>query len=237
MTDHVPLDYPRRDLTGRSLPLMRPTDLADELGIDSRQLRGWLRDTYIRPATEKGTGWVLNADQVAAARARFAGRTPRRLAPATAERPAPAQVDGRDWFWEGNVVTAVVRYLKEGGWRIEWVSDTATKEQGDDIRATKDERTLRVEVKGWPTVGYADPARASETKRTRPSTQAGHWYSQALLHVVRDLGRHPNDLVAIALPDWPRFRNLVTETEGPLRRLGVSVLFVREDGSVERRIG
>ena len=94
-----------------------------------------------------------------------------------------------------------------------------------------------MEVKGWPTVGYADPARASETKRTRPSTQAAHWYSQALLHVVRDLGKYPDDLVAIALPDWPRFRNLVGETEAPLRRLGVSVLFVREDGSVERRIG
>jgi hypothetical protein len=58
-----------------------------------------------------------------------------------------------------------------------------------------------------------------------------------LLHVVRDLGKYPDDLVAIALPDWPRFRNLVSETEAPLRRLGVWVLFVREDGLVERRIG
>ena len=216
---------------------MRPNDLADELGIDGRQLRGWLRDAYPRPTTERGAGWVLTADQVAAARERFAGRVPRRPGIATAERTAPAQVDGRDWFWEGNVVAAVVRYLKAEGWRIEWVSDTATKEQGDDIRATKDARTLRVEVKGWPTVGYADPARASETKRTRPSTQAAHWYSQALLHVVRDLGKYPDDIVAIALPDWPRFGNLVSETEAPLRRLGVSVLFVGEDGSVERRIG
>jgi hypothetical protein len=155
----------------------------------------------------------------------------------TPERPAPTLIEGRDWFWEGNVVAAVVRHLKADGWRIEWISDTATKEQGDDIRATKDARTLRVEVKGWPTIGYADPARANERKRTRPSTQAGHWYSQALLHVVRDLQKHPNDLVAIALPDWPRFRNLVNETEAPVRKLGVSVLFVREDESVECRIG
>jgi hypothetical protein len=215
---------------------MRPNDLADELGIDARQLRGWLRDVYPRPASERGAGWVLTMDQVAAVRTRFAGRATRRPRAAIGERPAPALVDGRDWFWEGNVVAAVVRYLNADGWRIGWVSDTATKEQGDDIRATKDGRTLRVEVKGWPTVGYADPARASETKRTRPSTQAGHWYSQALLHVVRDLGKHPKDLVAIALPDWPRFRNLVSETEAPLRQLGISVLFVRDDGSVERRI-
>jgi len=35
----------------RSLRLMRPNDLADELGIDGRQLRGWLRDMYPRPAS------------------------------------------------------------------------------------------------------------------------------------------------------------------------------------------
>ena len=130
-----------------------------------------------------------------------------------------------------------MKYLKTEGWTIECVSDTATKEQGDDIRATKDGRTLRVEVKGWPTIGYGDPSRAAETKRTRPSTQAGHWYSQALLHVIRDLGKHPDDMVAIALPDWPRFRNLVADTEGSLRRLGVTVLFVAEDGSIDGRIG
>jgi hypothetical protein len=215
---------------------MRPNDLAEELGIDGRQLRGWLRDVYPRPATERGAGWVLTVEQIAAARARFAGGSTRRSGAVTREHPPAAQIDGRDWFWEGNVVAAIVRFLRAEGWRVEWISDTATKEQGDDIRAIRDGRTLRVEVKGWPTIGYADPARAAEVKRTRPSTQAGHWYSQALLHVVRDLGKHPGDLVAIALPDWPRFRNLVAETEAPLRQLGVSVLFVREDGSVERRI-
>jgi hypothetical protein len=31
---------------------------------------------------------------------------------------------------------------------------------------------------------YANPSRTSETKRAKPSTQAGHWYSQALLRGV-----------------------------------------------------
>jgi hypothetical protein len=96
---------------------------------------------------------------------------------------------------------------------------------------------LRVEVKGWPTKGrYADPARAGEIKRTQPSTQAGHWFSQALLHVMRDLGRHRGDLVAIGLPDWPRVRSLLVDVEQPLRRLGVGVYLVGEDGSVEARL-
>lgn len=212
---------------------MRPNDLADELGVDSRQLRGWLRNAYPRAEDERGSSWELTAMQVTAARARFASRAPRHTsAPIT-----PAQIDGRDWFWEGNVVRSVVRYLKAEGWKVEHVSDTASKEQGDDIRATREGRTLRVEMKGWPTEGYANKSRAGEKKRTRPTTQAPHWYSQALLHVIGDLGKHPADLVAIALPDWPTFRRLVDRTETSLKRLGVALLFVDTSGKVERRLG
>lgn len=141
-----------------------------------------------------------------------------------------------DWFWEGNVQAAIVRRLTASGWRIETVADTAIKAHGDDIRASRDGRVLRVEVKGWPTKGYADPPHANEIKRTRPSTEAAHWFSQALLRVTGDLGRHPDDLVAIALPDGPRFRTLVSETEDALRRLGVGLLFVLPDHSVEERL-
>ena len=43
--------------------------------------------------------------------------------------------------------------------------------------------------------------------------------------------------MAIALPDQGRFRDLVAETEAPLHRLRVAVLFVTVDGKVEGRIG
>jgi hypothetical protein len=220
---------------------VRPEDLAAELGINGRTLRGWLRLTYPRGASERGSSWDLTAAQVAAARSRWSGRSARSagLAAASVSRPITLAGDGgRDWFWEGNVQDALVRRLKRNGWKIEWTSDPATKEQGDDIRASKDGRTLRVEVKGWPTKGrYSDPARATEVKRTQPSTQAGHWYSQAVLRVLRDLGRHRGDLVAIGLPDWLRFRHLVDDTELALKRLGVAVWFVNEKGEVEVRLG
>src|SRR5689334_13926085 len=99
---------------------MRPNDLAEELGIDGRQLRGWLREAYPRRASERGASWELTEEQVLAARARFAGRARSRPGAATVVRRAPAQVDGRDWIWEGNVVVAVVRYLESDGWRILW---------------------------------------------------------------------------------------------------------------------
>lgn len=73
--------------------------------------------------------------------------------------------------------------LAADGWRILSVANTATKEHGIDVIASRDGQTVGIEVKGFPSRGYADPARANEVKRTSPSTQAGHWYSQAVLAV------------------------------------------------------
>lgn len=217
----------------------RPAELAAELGVTGLALRNWLRMTYPRSPHERGASWSLTPKQVAAARAYFGGPRRVRTVPlstsgsATSPPVAGSTQAQAEWFWEGHVQAAVVRHLAADGWRIETVADTASKATGDDVRASKDGRTLRVEVKGYPSEGYADPRRASERKRARPSNQAGHWYAQALLRVLRDLGRHPADLVAIALPEWPRFRDLIADTERPLRLLGVGLLVVLQDGSVE----
>lgn len=222
---------------------MRPNDLAQQIGVTGLQLRNFLRAAYPRDKSMHGAAWFLTDDQIAAVRLYFAGASRRYVARAAAIKPPapsataePAVTRARDWFWEGSVQAVLVRYLEAEGWTIEATANTAIKEPGDDIRASKGGRVLRVEVKGWPTKGYADPARASEIKRTSPSTQAAHWFSQAILHVMRDLGRHPKDLVAIGLPDWPRFRALLVDTEAPLRRLGVGVFLVSKDGLVETRL-
>ena len=90
-----------------------------------------------------------------------------------------------DWFWEGNVVDALALGLEEKGWTILSKANTRTKQQGVDIRASKDGRILLVEVKGYPSKEYRDPRRASEQKRTNPTNQAQQWYSHALLKAVR----------------------------------------------------
>jgi hypothetical protein len=141
-----------------------------------------------------------------------------------------------DAVHEGAVVDAVVRYLGRSGWAIRAVADAARRERGDDIRAERDGRTLVVEAKGYPSRKYADARRAAEHKPTHPSLQAKHWLSNALLTVLHTLGRRPDVLVAIALPDILRYRNLVDEMEPPLRRLGVGVLFVGSDGEVVERL-
>ena len=100
---------------------------------------------------------------------------PRRPAAALTRPPrlsAPAPI-GEEWHTEANVQAFLVTALVSDGWRILSVANTATKEHGIDVIAARDGQTVGVEVKGFPSRGYADPTRSSEVKRTSPSTQAG----------------------------------------------------------------
>ena len=112
-------------------------------------------------------------------------------------------------------------------------ADTQSKARGVDLHAVKDAHMLLVEAKGYPSAQYRDPARAHETKPTNPTNQAQHWDTHALLKALRLQGTYPEAQVALALPDFPRYRTLFAETRGGLERLGIAVLFVRESGEVD----
>lgn len=129
---------------------------------------------------------------------------------------------------------SLVTALAGAGWRILSVANTATKEHGIDVIASRDGQTVGIEVKGFPSRGYADPARAGEVKRTSPSTQAGHWYSQAVLAAMRLRGKEPTWHSVIALPDFPRYRDLHAETAGSLAAAQIQVWWVDEAGAVHR---
>ena len=137
-----------------------------------------------------------------------------------------------DWFWEGNVVNSLAHYLIGKGWTIEGRADTHTKEQGIDLKASKNGTSLLIEAKGYPSTGYRDNRRAGELKSTPPSSQAQHWYSHALLKALRLQTTHPNAKVALAFPDFPRYRNLFEETKKGLGKLGLAVLMVSKAGEV-----
>src|SRR5262249_30226688 len=138
-----------------------------------------------------------------------------------------------EWHTESNVQASLVTALVTAGWRIISVANTATKEHGVDVIASRDDQTLGIEVKGFPSQRYADPARANEVKPTRPSTQAGHWYAQAVLAAMRLRGKEPSWRNVIALPDYSRYRALYAETSGSLAAAGIEVWWVNEGGSVD----
>ncbi|MEV4260561.1 hypothetical protein [Kribbella sp. NPDC049584] len=148
--------------------------------------------------------------------------------------PREAPETSAEWHTEANIQASLVTALATDGWRILSVANTATKEHGIDVIAARDNQTIGVEVKGFPSRGYADPNRASEVKRTSPSTQAGHWYSQAVLAAMRLRGKEPSWRSVIALPDFPRYRDLHAETAGSLAAAQIEVWWVDQTGTVHR---
>lgn len=139
----------------------------------------------------------------------------------------------KDWYWEGNVVETLAKHLEAQGWTILTKANTHSKERGVDIHAERKGRMLLIEAKGYPSKFYRNPERASETKPTNPTNQAQQWYSHALLKVMRLQTKYPEAIVALAFPDFPRYRALFEETRGGLEKLGVALMLAREDGQVD----
>lgn len=139
-----------------------------------------------------------------------------------------------EWFTEADVQAAVVSSLSAAGWRIVSTADTASKERGVDVVAEREGETVGIEVKGFPSRTYADPRRAAQTKPTSPSTQAGHWFAQAVLAAMRLRGRHPEWRSVIALPRFARYEKLLAETSGSLTAAGIEVWWVHSNRQVDR---
>lgn len=158
---------------------------------------------------------------------------------ASVPRPTSAQViskvnasTGGEWHTEANVQAAAVTALAAAGWRILSVANTATKERGVDIVAALNCQTAGIEVKGFPSKNYADPARAGETKKTAPSTQAEHWYAQAVLAAMRLRFKEPTWRSVIALPDFSRYRDLYSQTSGSLAAAHIELCWIGANGTV-----
>lgn len=107
------------------------------------------------------------------------------------------QSPDRIWHWEGNVQASIVEDLRDEYWAVTHV-DTASKQHGKDIEATKEGRTLWVTVKGYPESRGA----------TNPSTQARHWFSHAIFDVVLYRNEDPDVELAVGLPDFKTYRAL-----------------------------
>jgi hypothetical protein len=138
-----------------------------------------------------------------------------------------------DWPWEGAVQALFADFLQSWDWTVTATADTAAKARGVDVLANKGRRRIGAEVKGWPSTGYADPRRSEESKRTQPSTQAGHWFSQALLKAMMLLDTNPDHESLIVLPDYPRYRDLERRTVTGRAAAQLHVVLIHPDGAIE----
>ena len=162
--------------------------------------------------------------------------TARDLEDAGGTPPTPnplSAVPDSPWHWEGNVQAAIVGALARSGWQIQAVTDTESRASGTDIVANLEGDRLHVEVKGYPTGTYARGDKAGAPKPTHPATQARVWFSGALLKAAMLRNDHPDDSVAIGLPDFPTYRTLADRVSATLRNSDIGMIWVEGTGDVE----
>jgi hypothetical protein len=128
----------------------------------------------------------------------------------------------KPWYWEGNIQSRVISYLASHNFQIRSVADTASRQQGIDIVAEKDGRQLWISAKGFP----------EGTERTSPSTEAGHWFKGAIFDILDYRGRDKSALLAIALPDFPRYHSLAEKIAWCKPVAKFVYFWVKEDGEV-----
>lgn len=131
--------------------------------------------------------------------------------------------ENKPWFWEGNVQDAVADYLKRQGYTIARLADTRSREPGKDIEAKKQDDLLWVTVKGYP----------EGTKKTHHSTQAGHYFKDAFFDMALWRGENEEAILAMALPDFPRYRDLAKKVKWIQSEAGFAFIWVKESGEVE----
>lgn len=126
------------------------------------------------------------------------------------------------WFWEGNIQSKIVNYLMTQNYRICSVADTATHQQGIDIIAEQNGKNLWVSVKGYP----------KGTDKTNPSSQAVHWFKHAIFDIIQYREKDKNVLLAVALPDYPRYHTLTKKISWFKPVAKFSYFWVKENGEV-----
>ena len=137
-----------------------------------------------------------------------------------------------DWFWEVNVQETFARHLAKEGWSITSTSDTAARQQGADIVASREKEILIVEVKGYPSDQYVSGSKKGKPKSTNPSTQARHWYAGALLTASLARDSYPKARVAMVFPDFVTYRSLIARTKFVLDAGRLEVFLITDKGKV-----
>lgn len=123
-------------------------------------------------------------------------------------------------FEEDAANHAVAGYLRTQGYTI--TSQALGHTRGKDIVATRRSEILWVTVKGYP----------PGTPRTHHSTQAGHYFKDAMFDALKWGGDPSNPEVGVALPERVRYRGLAKEVEWFKRLSGFRFFWVQDDSSV-----
>ena len=142
----------------------------------------------------------------------------------------------RPWFWEGHVQAVLAEALAHDGWTVQAAADTESKEPGIDLLATRDDRWLAIEVKGYPSTTYEHGEKRGQPKPTQPTNQARQWFSHALLSAMLLRSKRPDAEIALCFPSFGTYERLIQRTRQSLSNLGVGVYLVQEGGAIKETV-
>ncbi len=129
----------------------------------------------------------------------------------------------KPWFWEGNVAQQVADHLSGmDGCTIVQLANTKSRQPGKDIVANQGNDSIWVTVKGYP----------EGTQKTRASTQAEHWFKQALFDMIHWRGQAQHAKLFLALPDFRRYRALADKIAWLIPTVPFGIIWVSEDGDI-----
>ena len=141
-----------------------------------------------------------------------------------------------DWFWEGNIQLLISKYLTNTGYKEVKIVDTSSKDKGPDITAEKDGTNWVIEVKGYPSNKYVqdtDRYTKGESKKTNPSTQARHWFSEALTSILLTKSEDPAKEIGLGFPRKDVYINYLNRMSYIRGKLDIYALLVDESGKVQ----
>jgi hypothetical protein len=141
-----------------------------------------------------------------------------------------------DWFWEGNIQQKISDYLISMGYNEVKTVNTHLKDKGPDITGEKDGTKWVIEVKGYPSDKYVqdtDRYTKGESKRTNPSTQARHWFSEALTSILLTKSEDPTKMICLGFPRngvYVSYLNRISYIRG---KLDIYTFLVDENANVK----
>ncbi|WP_060868452.1 hypothetical protein [Chryseobacterium indologenes] len=123
---------------------------------------------------------------------------------------------------EDEVVLILSEQLKNDGWQI--INQCFGQSKGNDIEAIKNGRTLIVEAKGAKSNDY------SPTKKRDffDSGQIKSHFGRALVKIMSDIEKNPNNLYAIAHPDDELIKKTIGKIIPQLEKLNIKHYWVKK---------
>lgn len=126
----------------------------------------------------------------------------------------------RQWYWEGNIQSSLVTWLRDHGYDVIQQANTATREAGKDIVAiSADGEELWVSVKGFP--------------ERSAHVQARHWFAGAIFDLVLYRGARTDATLALAFPDgFTTYATLAARTAWLRKSMPFTIYWVSEYGDL-----